>query len=148
MRGRGFATRMTVATLLATALALARPTLAAPLPKTNGFYTAQVGAQCLVEPSAIGAQFLGDYDLAKQMALAHDHAALLKMVEAKRLWFLTPGLTIFVTERLGERIHVRPKGEMVELWMHVGQVDCGTTSAETTEIAKPTKPTKTTRGAR
>jgi hypothetical protein len=131
--------------LLAATLAL--PTLAAPLPKSNGYDTAKVGAQCVTRPYAWAAVSFWDFERAYQM-VGQDYAAFKKMVEAKRVVYLKEDLTLFVTKRLETRIQVRPQGEIFDLWMSAGWVDCGTTSAETTEIAKPTKPTKTTKGAR
>jgi hypothetical protein len=135
---------------------LASAVMAAPLPKSNGLYTAQVGAECVTRPHAWAALSLWDFERAYHM-VGQDSAAFTKMVEAKRVLYLKEDLTLFVTKRIETGIHsieVRPQGEIFELWMSAGWVDCGTTSAETTEIAKPakpakpTKPTKTTRGAR
>jgi hypothetical protein len=135
---------------------LASAVIAAPLPKSNGYDTAKVGAECVTRPYAWAALSLWDFERAYQM-VSQDYAAFTKMVEAKRVLYLKEDLTLFVTKRIETGIQVRPQGEIFELWMSAGWVDCSPTSAETIETTtlakpakptKPTKPTKTTRGAR
>jgi hypothetical protein len=127
------------------AATLASPALAEPLPKTNGLYTAQVGAQCVTQQNAWATRFLWDATMINQIIETRDQVAWSKLLGTERIIFLRPDLTLFVTQRLETSIQVRPKGETFELWMNSGWVDCGTTSAETTEIAKPPKPTKITK---
>jgi hypothetical protein len=155
MNTRRLMTCLTTMTLLAATLA--GSALALDLPKTNGVYTAQVGAQCVPQPVAWAdhlpfswaAHSPSDVKTANQMLLVHDYDAWMKMNRVERIILPEQGQTLFVVERLPNftiiegistfTIKVRPQGELFELWMNDVYVDCS---------AIATKITKTTTGAR
>ena len=101
---------------------------AATSSKTNGLYTAKVGATCQIGEGGYAAVLMSDLDLARSMLKANDMAAFRKLIETERVFYTKAGVTVFVEDRYegdGRRnVRVRPQGEIATAWMGAFYLEC------------------------